>query len=154
MTTAERWIFHADVYAFRRVYQDVPEAERTSPCDPTGEWFDEQLVRAATLRKREKRDGPRLARERVRDRNSIEGLDICSRWAQERGFPDFAAAEHAGHTHADVIRSFTGPREMPGDARGRWRGTAADLGVTAVEKTWTPEEMAAGRRELGLETPA
>jgi hypothetical protein len=54
MTTNERLRWHADVYAFRRVFLGVPDSEHTSPCDEKGEWFDPDLVEAATAVKRRK----------------------------------------------------------------------------------------------------
>jgi hypothetical protein len=51
MTEAERWAWHSEVYAFRRVILGASATERTSPPDPDGRWFDENLVQAAIYRK-------------------------------------------------------------------------------------------------------
>jgi hypothetical protein len=51
-TEADRWAWHADIYAFRRVFLDVPYDVRISPADPEGEWFNERLVAEATARYR------------------------------------------------------------------------------------------------------
>jgi hypothetical protein len=47
---ADRWRWHAEVYAFRRVVLGVSYDLRTSPCDLKGEWFDAYLVDEATRR--------------------------------------------------------------------------------------------------------
>jgi hypothetical protein len=51
---ADRWQWHAETYAFRRVYLGVPDYARASPCDLEGDWFDEELVYVATKRLRER----------------------------------------------------------------------------------------------------
>jgi hypothetical protein len=47
LSEAEKWEWHADTYAFRRIVLRAPLSERTSPCDPEGVWFDAELVREA-----------------------------------------------------------------------------------------------------------
>src|SRR6185312_5035486 len=54
LTDAEKWQWHADVYAFRRIVLEADE--QTSPCDPDGEWFNEELIRAAAARLQLRRD--------------------------------------------------------------------------------------------------
>jgi hypothetical protein len=49
-----RWLWHAEVYALRRVMLDVPHHEHTSPCDPKGEWYDEHAVAEAEAKLRAK----------------------------------------------------------------------------------------------------
>ena len=50
LTTAERWDWHAEVYAFRRICLHAPHSEHTSPCDPDGKFFDEERTAAAMRR--------------------------------------------------------------------------------------------------------
>jgi CMP-2-keto-3-deoxyoctulosonic acid synthetase len=50
MTVDERWAWHTDVYAFRRVFLDA--YEETSPCDIEGRWFNREAVDLAERRKR------------------------------------------------------------------------------------------------------
>jgi len=52
LTQPQKWQWHAQVYALRRVMLDVPHTERTSPPDPTGEWFDEHAVAQAEAKLR------------------------------------------------------------------------------------------------------
>lgn len=109
-------------------------------------------MRAAAAQMVEKRTKARRARERVRDFEMIaEGRDICNRWARAQGFADFAAAEQAGHTRSDVVAGNSAGRKMPAGPSGRWRGNAADLGVTATEaKPWDDRERVERElRELG-----
>jgi hypothetical protein len=47
LTEFEKWDWHADVYGFRRVVLSVAPNDRTSPCDPAGDWFDEQRAAIA-----------------------------------------------------------------------------------------------------------
>jgi len=54
MSDAQRRLWHAQVYALRRVMLDVPHTERTSPCDPKGEWYDENAVALAEAKLRAK----------------------------------------------------------------------------------------------------
>jgi len=146
LTDAEKWQWHADVYAFRRIVLEADE--QTSPCDPDGEWFNEELIRAAAARLQLRRDRGRMERKRVLDEQTHrEGRALCDAWARKRGYADFATAEKAGVKWSEVAASFGSIKTIPGERYTK----AADLGVTAREKTWTAEEMARGRRELGLE---
>ena len=148
LTDAEKWQWHADVYAFRRIVLEVPPDEQTSPCDPGGEWLNEELIRAAAARLQLRRDRGRMERKRVLDeQRHREGRALCDAWARKRGYADFATAEKAGVKWSEVAASFGSIKTIPGERYTK----AADLGVTAREKTWTAEEMARGRRELGLE---
>jgi len=54
LTKPQQWQWHAQVYALRRVMLDVPHTERTSPCDPKGEWYDENAVALAEAKLRAK----------------------------------------------------------------------------------------------------
>jgi hypothetical protein len=151
-TTAEKWAWHTDVYAFRRVTLEAPDEEVTSPCDTEGKWFNADLVNAATRRLREKRRLAARSRRQSSDME-LEGRDLCNRWARENGFPDFEAAERAGQNRVDVVKWIVAKagKAMP---RGpQWRGTADDYGVTAREFNPTAEQMAAGRRDAGIDPP-
>ena len=57
LSVAERWSWHADVYAFRRVVLGISEHDHTSPPDPNGEWFDEKLIAEAQRRLHAKLNG-------------------------------------------------------------------------------------------------
>lgn len=48
LTEGEKWDWHADVYGFRRVVLGIGADEHTSPCDTSGEWFDERRAQLAT----------------------------------------------------------------------------------------------------------
>lgn len=106
LTEAEQWAWHAEVYAFRRIVLNVPMEQVTSPCDPDGKWYNEAMIRVAAERLQAKRNAARRLRESARDAELIaDGRELCNRWARQNGFADFAEAERAGSTHADVIRA-------------------------------------------------
>lgn len=135
MTEAERWNWHAEVYAFRHVALGFKD-ERTSPCDPEGKWYDEGLVGAAILRLVDKREA---AARRCRAKQDAEmiagGKAICERWAKTNGFASFADAGAGGFSHADIVRSFSGPQIMPGSHSDHWRRRAQeDNGISAQER--------------------
>lgn len=145
LSEAEKWDWHAEVYAFRRVHLEVPDDVRTSPCDQDGVWFDEPRVEAATRRLRFERSHAREQRERVRSEALIrEGRAICNKWARSMGYKDFAEAEQFGYTHASVIRSLPGLKTMPRERHTK----AAELGVTATEYKPSPEESQRALDEL------
>src|SRR6185312_12502636 len=107
LTDAEKWQWHADVYAFRRIVLEVPPDEQTSPCDPGGEWLNEELIRAAAARLQLRRDRGRMERKRVLDeQRHREGRALCDAWARKRGYADFATAEKAGVKWSEVAASF------------------------------------------------
>lgn len=86
MSEAERWAWQTDVYAFRRVVLGISDDERTSPTDPQGKYFDEELVRAAVEKRRKGRDiGARRAEQ------TREGRAIINKWVQAKGYPDVDA---------------------------------------------------------------
>jgi hypothetical protein len=47
LTEPQKWQWHAEVYALRRVMLAVPNDVHTSPCDTKGEWYDEDAVARA-----------------------------------------------------------------------------------------------------------
>jgi hypothetical protein len=54
MPKPQRWEWHAEVYALRRVMLGVSNDTHTSPCDTKGEWYDEQAVAQAEAKLRGK----------------------------------------------------------------------------------------------------
>lgn len=145
LSEAEKWDWHADVYAFRRVQLEVSDDERKSPCDPDGVWFDEPRVEAKTKALRARLECAARSRRAAADAGLIrEGRDICNRWARSLGFVDFAAAERAGHGFSSVLGAIGEDRRA---AKG-FASIGAALGVRARE--FTSDQLAAGRAELGL----
>lgn len=162
MTTPEKWAWHTEVYAFRRVVLDAREGE-PSPCDPGGQWYNAALVDVAVRRLIEKRDGAKRRRQFSED-DQRQGRAAINAWARAHGQPDIDAyAEAAGvslgeayeagiHSMIDRIvaekkRKFGYPRQHISDVR-------VALGLTAKEYRPTAEEMRRGRVELGLEAEA
>ena len=96
LTDDEKWYWHADNYAFRHAVLHEP-LQTPSPCDPTCQWFDENLVRDAIARKYPPK--PRNYAE------ELAGRGVADAWAKERGFADMTAALEAGRTYAEVVRS-------------------------------------------------
>lgn len=160
MSVAERWQWHAETYAFRRIVLGVDEAH--SPCDPEGRWFAAPLVDAASAQLAAKRDSARRRRERARSADDErEGRAVANRWAQERGhrdFEDYRLAERIDYSEAckRVAVSILAAAKMPAAPRGELQAgdTARALGVTAKPWQPTPEQLRAGRIELGLEPAA
>lgn len=113
MSPPERWQWHAEVYAFRRICLGVSADEHTSPCDPDGQWFTDSLVSEAERRMRQRREHERTRREKYRLQElALEGLDILNKWAHDRGYPDFAAAEQDGWTTTNVSNDLLGVTEQ------------------------------------------
>jgi hypothetical protein len=54
LSDTEKWDWHADTYGFRRAFLDVEPDVRTSPCDPTGAWFDPLRANVAETHYRKK----------------------------------------------------------------------------------------------------
>jgi hypothetical protein len=157
MSTAERWQWHADVYAFRRVVLGIAPEEHTSPCDVEGKWFDEVLVSEAERRLRNRR-AVKYSANRRDDSDVWEARGVENKWAQDRGYNDFEhykLVERIDHVDAcvRVANSFVAAmQKMPGSDDRKLNdphAVAATLGVKARE--YTPEELRAGRIALGLE---
>jgi hypothetical protein len=157
LTIPEKWNWHAEVYAFRRVVLNVDRDERTSPCDTDGKWFNQTLVDEAERRLREKHKSHAAARRKAE--GAREGRAFMENWAQTRGYESFEHyrdSERIDYVEAcvRVIRSLPGPNIMPRAAGGKVsdpHAVAAALGVKARE--YTKEELRAGRIALGLEKP-
>ncbi len=173
MTEGERWAWHSDVYAFRRVVLGTSPDEKTSPPDPEGKYFDEGLVRAAAQRLVDKRSRGRRARERVRHNDlQREGRGIVNAWARSQGFADLDA--YAAAKRIDIIEAYQAYRHSPEFARvvakrrAMQIGASEDgepdyaavqeiLGLAAAEERKakafnpSPSEMMGARTELGME---
>jgi len=91
ITQAQKRQWHAEVYAFRRVVLTVPHTERTSPCDPTGEWYDEHAVAEAEAKLRAKlaEQYRRCASDTVA-RNAIRMAEAAAWREQRTGLPEAA----------------------------------------------------------------
>jgi hypothetical protein len=109
LSVPQKWQWHAEVYALRRVMLGVSHDERISPCDTKGEWFDERLVAAAEQRYR-----ARIA----------EQLRVCRTSTDAANAIRFAKAE-TWRSSADVVSRVWG-FDQP-------RATAQSMGVTARE---------------------
>lgn len=136
LAVPERWEWHANVYAFRRVALEADPAERSTPCDPNGDWFDGQLVDAAERRLRTKR-AAKYASRRKDDSAVWEARDIENQWARDRGYGDFEqykASERIDHAEAckRLILSLPGPKAIPRETDKTF-DIARALGVTATE---------------------
>lgn len=153
LTTAERWQWHAEVYAFRIISLGEDRTERRTPCDEEGKWYDERLIGEAERRLRNMR-AIKSAKHARDDSSAFEALDVENEWARQRGFVDFEnykTVERIDHIEAccRVIRSFIAAMpQMPGRETKPHKAAAA-LGVKARE--YTKEELRAGRVALGLE---
>lgn len=80
LTVPQKWQWHAEVYALRRVLLDVSHDEHTSPSDPKGEWFDGRLVAVAEQRYRDKHaEQVRKCRASTEAANAIRFAD-AERW--------------------------------------------------------------------------
>ena len=169
LTVPERWTWHAEIYAFRRVAQGVPPEEQTSPCDPSGVWFDAGLVDAAERRMRDKRDADsreRRARRLAHSQpiNPADALPVMDQWAREHGYADLADYQERERldyvdARANIARSFIAAavvksKEAFADPAATDRAAAlAALGVKAREYKPTAEQLRAGRIALGIEEP-
>ena len=101
---ADKWAWHAEVYAHRRVFLNAPIDEQTSPADPTGEWFSEVLVRAAAEKMQAKR---RQKRELIDDGFFTENeLADRAEFARTKGYPNWASFLEAVHDGTEHISHF------------------------------------------------
>jgi hypothetical protein len=152
LSVPERWEWHAAVYAFRRVALDADREERTSPCDPNGDWFDDRLVDEAERRLRAKRAAK--SRRSAGDGAAWEALDIENNWARDRGYNDFEhykTSERIDHVTActRLIMSLPGPKTIPRESQ------PTGYGVMQKRKfrEYDADELRAGSVALGLERP-
>ncbi len=141
MTEAERQVFHTNIYAFRRVVLGADDT--TSPCDPKGEWYRADLVDEEVRRRRPRHEDVEMQRE---------GRSIVTAWAKERGFDTIDAYAEANGipfvngVPADAYRMVA--VEILASAEKRRREA---MGIVRPEYKPSYEQMAAARRDLGLE---
>lgn len=95
----------------------------------------------------------RAERARMRDREmQLGGRAIVTEWARERGFDSIEAYAEANGIHWSEAYGRVVTGILTGSPiAGPMQSVAAQLGVTAREYSPTAEQLAAGRRELGLE---
>ena len=94
MSKPQRWQWHAEVYALRRVLLGVPRDVHTSPPDPKGEWYDEGAVARAEA----------ALRERVAEQS-------------QRCQADTAAHNAVRYAEAEEWRKSVQPTDVPGFRR-------------------------------------
>ena len=97
---ADQWAWHAQLYAFRRVHLSVPVDDHTSPADPTGEWFNEELIRAAAEKLQAKR---RQKRELIFTENELAER---AEFAHLKGYPNWPSFLEAVHDGSERIAHF------------------------------------------------
>ena len=161
MTVAEKWQWHAEVYAFRRVVLGVSRDVRTSPCDESGQWFNAERVDAAERRLIAKREPPD---KRQRDAQMArDGRAAANAWAQTQGYSDIDAYMHGERLYDEhgqldwsvaclrVAVSILKASPNAPNAKFDPHDAAAALGVKAREFNPTPEQMKAARQELGID---
>lgn len=167
LSEQQKWEWHAEVYAFRHVVMGRVIDEPT-PCDEGGEWYSEALVKAAVDRKRAKRKSGKVTAEA--HTATLEGRAAINGWARRKGYSDVDAyiiAKGVGWEDAyrlgmhEIIAEIVASKALkePRHPRRALDDIRADLGLSARDEptrppaSWTAEQMAAGRRALGLETP-
>ena len=102
-TKADQWNWHAQLYAFRRVHLSVPTDERTSTADPTGDWFNEELIRDAAERLQAKR-----RRRTPSDDGFFTENELAERaeYARIKGYANWASFLEAVHDGSERIAHF------------------------------------------------
>lgn len=143
LSEAERWDWHARIYAFRRVIMGIDE--RSSPTDPDGFWFDQPRVDYETRRLLAKRG--RIGDERLRDIEASADRYETARlnreaWAADLGYSSFKYMMEIGLVRA--VRE--APNYVNGSRRQQARNVAVGMGVTA-------REIVPERDEAALEEP-
>lgn len=170
MSTAEKWKWHAKVYAIRRVILGVGRDEVTSPVDSDGKWFNEQLALDAEreLRQTGKNRSRSYREGKQYDADEAGGRAVKEQWCRNHGYRDFReymrsqgldydSDEHYALACLNIAQSIAKSavmknlkefREQKGEINDRFE-VAAALGARARE--YTPAEMRAGRIALGIE---
>jgi hypothetical protein len=111
------------VYAFRRVFLGIHEM--TSPPDPTGVWYDPNLVAVAERRKREGKGKPATERDREEWARSLGWRSWLERQdAIARNEERYAAGLKWQREHAAELRAAKNTG---------FQNAAAALGVKATE---------------------
>lgn len=176
----EKFEWHADIYAWRRVRLGVSPDIRASPADAEGEWFDAGRVAYAEgyyRRQDERQQQAVLAvrRETERRRQRVadlppaavqeEALAIKDQWARDHGYLDCVDyQEREGLDYEDACSNIArniiaagsnerrGAFEEPPDADPH--ALLKALGVTArEERVYSAEDLRQARIALGLEPP-
>lgn len=111
MSTPEKWAYHTEIYALRRVILGVVHDEHTSPVDTDGKWFNADLVEAAE--------------RRLRDKHAKQS-EACKADTEARNAIRFADAERWRN-------SPEGKEHLLGSRPNRRRVRPADYGLTATE---------------------
>ena len=123
LSTVEKWEWHADVYAFRRVFLGIYDT--TSPCDEHGVWYDASLADAAERRKREGIGNPTSDLDREAWARSMGWQSWLQRQdAIARNEERYAAGLKWQRQHAAELRAAKGTG---------FKSAAASLGVSATE---------------------
>jgi hypothetical protein len=160
----QKWEWHADTYAFERLVL----GREGSPCDPDGKWHNPALVAIAERYYRAKFVEPRQRNSQARDDDQLGGRALVNAWARSKGFDSIdeyaerngieLLGEHGAYVQAtqEIVARAVAKKQRewgwPAAGKTSLDEVRRDLGLTATpEKKWTAEEMAAGRRELGLE---
>jgi hypothetical protein len=177
LTEQQKWEWHADVYAFRRAVLGIrPERgePETTPPDPHCEWLSAALVERAEAYYRERHKSAAERRQKTRSaEQQLEGRDIVNRWVQSKGFTNldvYCAAKggdelaaHKDYLESSEFREVIRKQRMQragieglDPASPDYKALATMLGLKVTENKFdpTPEEMAASRRQLGLDPPA
>jgi hypothetical protein len=172
LSTAEKWKWHASLYAFRRIVLNVSRDDTTSPCDPDGKWFNEQMITEAEYELRRKgRTRSRAYREGTQHASDAAGgRAIKEEWCRTHGyrsFADYAASLSLDYDDdmryaqactniatsiavAAAIKNRDEFREKHAEINDRF-DAAKTLGVKVRE--YTPAELRAARVQLGIEQP-
>lgn len=90
----EKWEYHTHCYAFRMVYLGMPETTRAWDGDPSGRWFNADMIATEVSRlqrQKDKQDGKskRLARADIRDDPLIKAQRVA--FAKFKGYPNWQA---------------------------------------------------------------
>jgi len=104
LSIAEKWEWHADVYAFRRVFLGIYDT--TSPPDPTGVWYNADLADVFEKRKREGKGNPATDRDREEWARSLGWASWLERQdAIERNEARYAEGLKWQQEHATELRA-------------------------------------------------
>ena len=165
MTEREKWQWHTDVYAWRRVRLGAAREEQTSPPDPKGVWFNADMVDAAERMLQQKVEGQAAARTKQRDDAMLaEAGQVKNTWARQHGYADFEDYR-ARHGLDDVDATCNIARSLIAAAVIKGKEAFAELGdrdpnallkalgVSAKERIYTPDELRRARIALGIDQP-
>lgn len=167
LSESQKWLWHTDVYAFRRIVLGVSRDERTSPFDPDGAWFDELMVDNAESAYRVQLNAGIQRRQKIRDKQATrEGRSLINEWARQQGcatIEQYAERERipligedSAYTRAAnaIVAAAQAKKQRSlgmGYRQNSLEETRAALGLAPKKFNPTPEQMAEGRRQIGLE---